>query len=307
MLSIELFDSKYERRLHEGAVDDLEHRRIEDLNRRMDDLMARAKSAGPEAKAALKAEFEKVKAERDSYYKIRETQRGTDVVDVKQKMKALTPAKPGMVGAVKDVAQGLKNFLQGKPETGPTYEDQKKSLDNPPSSIRDTLQKYLQVDGETDVEAVKAAIQKIGRDQGLRPMARARLLGQVGMIIKKHRLPVGPTYYQYMQRFMEDDSSTSSDAAERAILNRIMVAHTDLLQQYGPQKVMQAVEEVAYNVGDVEEIGSSDVSGWVRQVEQILGASQELDEKCSAKYKRSINCNNPKGFSQRAHCQGRKK
>ena len=32
-----------------------------------------------------------------------------------------------------------------------------------------------------------------------------------------------------------------------------------------------------------------------------------LKEKWSAKYKRSINCNNPRGFSQRAHCQGRKK
>ena len=32
-----------------------------------------------------------------------------------------------------------------------------------------------------------------------------------------------------------------------------------------------------------------------------------LTEKWSQKYKRSINCNNPKGFSQRAHCQGRKK
>ena len=30
-------------------------------------------------------------------------------------------------------------------------------------------------------------------------------------------------------------------------------------------------------------------------------------EKWSEKYKRSIDCNNPKGFSQRAHCQGRKK
>ena len=33
----------------------------------------------------------------------------------------------------------------------------------------------------------------------------------------------------------------------------------------------------------------------------------ELEEKWSAKYKRSIDCNNPKGFSQKAHCQGRKK
>lgn len=32
-----------------------------------------------------------------------------------------------------------------------------------------------------------------------------------------------------------------------------------------------------------------------------------LKEKWSTKYKRSINCNNPRGFSQRAHCQGRKK
>lgn len=32
-----------------------------------------------------------------------------------------------------------------------------------------------------------------------------------------------------------------------------------------------------------------------------------LDEKWSQKYKRSINCDRPRGFSQRAHCAGRKK
>jgi hypothetical protein len=32
-----------------------------------------------------------------------------------------------------------------------------------------------------------------------------------------------------------------------------------------------------------------------------------IDEKWSEKYKKSIDCTNPKGFSQRAHCQGRKK
>jgi len=34
---------------------------------------------------------------------------------------------------------------------------------------------------------------------------------------------------------------------------------------------------------------------------------QELDEKWSKKYKSSIDCSHPKGFSQKAHCQGRKK
>jgi GH24 family phage-related lysozyme (muramidase) len=34
---------------------------------------------------------------------------------------------------------------------------------------------------------------------------------------------------------------------------------------------------------------------------------EELTEKWSEKYKKSIDCNNPKGFSQKAHCQGKKK
>jgi hypothetical protein len=38
-----------------------------------------------------------------------------------------------------------------------------------------------------------------------------------------------------------------------------------------------------------------------------LGTKQETNEKWSEEYKKSIDCNNPKGFSQRAHCQGKKK
>lgn len=42
-------------------------------------------------------------------------------------------------------------------------------------------------------------------------------------------------------------------------------------------------------------------------VEQLQEQIATLKEKWSTKYKRSINCNRPRGFSQRAHCQGRKK
>ena len=35
--------------------------------------------------------------------------------------------------------------------------------------------------------------------------------------------------------------------------------------------------------------------------------SDMMNEKWSKEYKNSIDCKNPKGFSQRAHCQGRKK
>lgn len=41
--------------------------------------------------------------------------------------------------------------------------------------------------------------------------------------------------------------------------------------------------------------------------EEVEEGDEELDEKWSEKYKKSIDCNNPKGFSQKAHCQGKKK
>jgi hypothetical protein len=57
--------------LFEGAIDDLEARRIQDLEAKMDDLTARAKSTDdPKVKLALRHEFAKCKAERDSYYKL---------------------------------------------------------------------------------------------------------------------------------------------------------------------------------------------------------------------------------------------
>jgi len=49
-------------------------------------------------------------------------------------------------------------------------------------------------------------------------------------------------------------------------------------------------------------------SGKAINVNTKKKANEEaLDEKWSQKYKDSINCSNPKGFSQRAHCQGKNK
>jgi hypothetical protein len=43
-----------------------------------------------------------------------------------------------------------------------------------------------------------------------------------------------------------------------------------------------------------------------KQFMKRVGLSS-LDEKWTKKYKKSINCSNPKGFSQKAHCAGRRK
>ena len=60
------------------------------------------------------------------------------------------------------------------------------------------------------------------------------------------------------------DSPVSS-----AITRRILNQRHDLLK-FGPQAVMDAVDQVAEWVGEVEEIGSSDVSAWVAQVARYL-------------------------------------
>jgi hypothetical protein len=74
-----------------------------------------------------------------------------------------------------------------------------------------------------------------------------------------------------IQSRMVREDSDGGEAVEMAIMRRMLIAHTDLIVEFGLDKVVAAIEEVAYNVGDVDEIGSSDVSGWIRQVERILG------------------------------------
>jgi hypothetical protein len=74
----------------------------------------------------------------------------------------------------------------------------------------------------------------------------------------------------YAKKNTTVNEESDNEAVEQAIIRRIMVGRTDLLLKYGPKKVMQAAEVVADYVGEVDEIGSSDVSGWVKLVERIL-------------------------------------
>ena len=49
------------------------------------------------------------------------------------------------------------------------------------------------------------------------------------------------------------------------------------------------------------------LQGYMRNLGDVQPPSTTMTEAWSAKYKRSINCDHPKGFSQRAHCAGRKR
>jgi len=58
----------------------------------------------------------------------------------------------------------------------------------------------------------------------------------------------------------------------------------------------------------IEDYAKTDTKGLPNKVEMEMESMiRKIEEEWSDKYKRSIDCNNPKGFSQKAHCQGKKK
>jgi hypothetical protein len=69
---------------------------------------------------------------------------------------------------------------------------------------------------------------------------------------------------------MEEDHHDSREAVVNSITRRIIVQHTDLLAKHGLDAVGDAIDSVADWVGDVDEIGSSDVSAWVNDVKRQL-------------------------------------
>jgi len=72
---------------------------------------------------------------------------------------------------------------------------------------------------------------------------------------------------------------------------------------YYKVKARYKVWPSAYASGALVKCRKKGAKNWGTKSEGVI----QLDEKWSKKYKRSIDCSHPKGFSQRAHCQGRKK
>jgi hypothetical protein len=84
---------------------------------------------------------------------------------------------------------------------------------------------------------------------------------------------------------LEEDQDGSP--VESAIINRIMRAHPDLLSKFGPEAIMNAARDQAEYVGDVDEIGSSDISAYVAAVVRDLESGQvtEISDQTVQNYK----------------------
>lgn len=72
--------------------------------------------------------------------------------------------------------------------------------------------------------------------------------------------------------YRDDERTGSAEGAKRAILWRIQNQHLDLIKQYGLDAVLQAVDDEAMYLDNLEEIGSSDISAWVNNIKRNLAA-----------------------------------
>ena len=93
------------------------------------------------------------------------------------------------------------------------------------------------------------------------------------------------------QRNVQEDEDDSTHAVQAAIIRRIISSHLDVLRKYGPEAVDQASADVAWSVGPVDEIGSSDVSAWVQETIDMLEnnpeVAKDLDEETKLRKTRS--------------------
>lgn len=76
---------------------------------------------------------------------------------------------------------------------------------------------------------------------------------------------------------------------------------------YGQEKIYAGEQEASIMREERLSCLRDGIKFLQNEIRRLREGQDYIDEKWSKKYKRSINCARPRGFSQRAHCAGRKK
>jgi len=158
----------------------------------------------------------------------------------------------------------------------------------------------------------------------LRGLGAAALAGAAGSALSQtmpninaQQVELANKYYNALvQRAKEDGRELDRRAlnflrakADEAAAQKFQQNKTQSKPQQGfPSQGSE--RRVSKNIDNFEsqytQQGAGMTAGYQRRENQPVDEDY-IDEKWSQKYKSSINCANPKGFSQRAHCAGRKK
>jgi cytidyltransferase-like protein len=84
-------------------------------------------------------------------------------------------------------------------------------------------------------------------------------------------------------RGMDISHEQEESPVANAILRRLRIQYMDQVMKYGPDAAIKAADAVAHHVGDVDEMGSSDVSIWTQQALEYMadnypGQPREMNE-----------------------------
>jgi len=193
---------------------------------------------------------------------------------------------PAIKQAAKDVDRGdyaarvALNKAGGVPDTrgpvGVTTGMEESEMDTPKSgkpSRQDVAKKMHSILSKS-VDKSNMARVKTQQEVGSR-------VADIGAGGKEHNVKTDAAW-DAKEKGLSEDSFDNPVAS--AITRRILMQRSDLLAKYGPEKVTAAIDDVADFVGDTDEIGSSDVSGWVKQVERELNGGSVSEEVDTGQY-----------------------
>ena len=83
--------------------------------------------------------------------------------------------------------------------------------------------------------------------------------------------------------YLVGEGEEQENAMRQAVTRRIVNQHPEWIMTYGVQDLMQAIDDVTEGDTDFEEIGSSDVSAYVRYVKDVLddrrGSTSEITDR----------------------------
>lgn len=105
---------------------------------------------------------------------------------------------------------------------------------------------------------------------------------------------------------MSNIKDKMSDLADRAASDQ-PTAFRDIKYRLDSNIIGVMVDALANAFDDIEAIRRKGGKNSAGIPKNVFDSVMHFHEAWSAKYKRSIDCNNPKGFSQKAHCAGRNK
>jgi ribosomal protein L32 len=169
--------------------------------------------------------------------------------------------------------------------------------------------KYIRPDIEGEMEEIQRFSQELSRDEDIEV--------SVDEVIKSLKKSEEQLLTNDIWNVLENTESNEIELGDWKTVNRIARGY----KKTSPKILKKAIESGEYKRPLIAELDGRYIlmAGNTRLCTAAamginpkvfiadINVDSELNEKWSEKYKKSIDCNNPKGFSQRAHCQGRKK